>query len=144
MATPPHDANTPVTSRFCPKCGCRVTEDRCPGCGPAVPTDAPPPAPRPTGKVWRFIGNALIVLFVVLAGALVLTPRSMYGVSRKAREETLKSSLHYLRRALNQFHADTHVWPAQLGDIVAPADSTPTGTKPGLYKGPYLTPNGGV
>ena len=28
--------------------------------------------------------------------------------------------------------------------MVAPAGTTPTGTKPKAYQGPYLTPNGGI
>jgi type II secretion system protein G len=85
----------------------------------------------------------LIVIVVIAILALIVIPRVM-GASRKAKEATLRSNVQRLRSAIAQFQGDTGVWPNALTDVVAAADSTPTGTPTSTYKGPYLTPNGGA
>jgi hypothetical protein len=100
----------------------------------------------------KYPGNVLIkvlavVTFIVLV-ALVLIPR-LVGVGSPRNhshgpDSHLSMHLQRLRSAIAQFQADTGVWPAQLTDIVAPAGSTPLGTKTKKYQGPYLTPNGGL
>jgi general secretion pathway protein G len=85
----------------------------------------------------------LIVIVVIAILALIVIPRVM-GAGRKAKEATLRSNVQRLRSALAQFQADTGVWPNALGDVVAATGTNPTGTPSGTYKGPYLTPNGGV
>ena len=49
-----------------------------------------------------------------------------------------------MRGAISLFQGDTGVWPNGITDVVAAAGTNPTGTPTGTYKGPYLTPNGGV
>jgi len=85
----------------------------------------------------------LIVIVVIAILALIVIPRVM-GAGRKAKEATLRSNLQRMRASISQFNADTGVWPNALGDVVAAAGSNPTGAPTGTYKGPYLTPNGGV
>ncbi len=85
----------------------------------------------------------LIVISVISILALIVIPRVM-SASRKAKEATLKSNLQRLRASIAIFQADTGVWPNALADIVATQGTNPTGTANLSYKGPYLTPNGGV
>ncbi len=92
---------------------------------------------------WGSMVKIVTVCVLVSIVALIVMPRTM-GAGRKAKEATLRSNLQRMGRAIAQFQADTGVWPHELKDIVASADSNPTGCPSGKYKGPYLTPNGGV
>ncbi len=85
----------------------------------------------------------LIVIVVIAILALIVIPRVM-SAGRKAKEATLASNLQRMRAAVAQFQADTGAWPNAIGDVVAAAGTNPTGTSNLSYKGPYLTPNGGV
>jgi general secretion pathway protein G len=89
----------------------------------------------------------LIVIVVIAILALIVIPRLM-GAGRKAKEASLKGNLQQLRNAISQFQADTGVYPSALTDLVAKADGSNLGitdtTAKASYKGPYLTPSGGV
>ncbi len=88
------------------------------------------------------------VIWLVLFGAIVL---GVIGISyhskrygHKSEDFELRFGLKRLREAIAQYHVDTGVYPARLQDLVAPAGSTPQGTKHGAYAGPYLNPHGGI
>ena len=60
----------------------------------------------------------------------------------------MSSNLGILRNALEQFQADTGVYPARLDDLGEPATHAgmvgATKVKPDMYKGPYLRAQGGI
>jgi type II secretion system protein G len=86
----------------------------------------------------------LIVISVIAILALIVVPR-LLGAGRKAKESALKGNLQQLRNAIEQFQSDTGVYPLVLADVVAPAEADVTATIPAdSYKGPYLTPKGGI
>ena len=94
----------------------------------------------------------LIVIVVIAILALIVIPRVM-GASRKAQESSLKGNLQELRNAIEQFQADTGCYPTNLADLVAttqpataynPVDGQTEAMPAGTYKGPYLTPQGGL
>lgn len=95
----------------------------------------------------------LIVIVVIAILALVVIPKVM-GAGRKAKEATLKANLHQLRNALEQFQADTGLYPINTTDLVALRSNPPpqgvteggvTQDIPaGTYQGPYLSPQGGI
>jgi len=95
----------------------------------------------------------LIVIVVIAILALIVIPRVM-SAGRKARESTLRANLHQLRNALEQFQADTGLYPSDLIDITAAKSDPPTTgvnedgdteTIPsGSYQGPYLSVSGGM
>jgi len=96
----------------------------------------------------------LLVVIVVLAVlALIVIPRVL-SAGRKAREATLKANLHQLRSALEQFRADTNMYPAELNALTAARTGPPTsgidelgatGTiAEGSYRGPYLSVSSGI
>jgi type II secretion system protein G len=97
----------------------------------------------------------LIVIVVIAILALIVIPRVM-GASRKAKESSLKGNLQELRNGLEQFQADTGAYPNQLTDLIDLSTAAPTTGIDGLpdgasvaipsgsYKGPYLTPQGGL
>lgn len=76
----------------------------------------------------------------------------MARAGRKAREATLKADLHQLRNALEQFQADTGLYPEKLIDLtVAQANAPKHGVNEkgelkdipaGAYVGPYLAGGG--
>jgi len=80
---------------------------------------------------------------VIAILALIVVPR-LLGAGRKAKESALKGNLQQLRNTIEQFQSDTGIYPAALSDLVATAGSDPTGTPADSYKGPYLTPKGGI
>jgi general secretion pathway protein G len=94
----------------------------------------------------------LIVIVVIAILALIVIPKVM-GAGRKAKESALRGNLHQLRNALEQFSADTGVYPTQLEDLTLKADTPPTSgvddaNQPAdipanTYKGPYLSRAGG-
>ena len=89
----------------------------------------------------------LIVIVVIAILALIVIPRVM-SAGRKARESTLRANLHQLRNALEQFQADTGVYPASISDLTVTTAPTagldgaiiPTGS----YQGPYLSVSSGI
>jgi general secretion pathway protein G len=95
----------------------------------------------------------LIVIVVIAILALIVIPRVM-SAGRKARESTLRANLHQLRNALEQFQADTGLYPSELIDLTAAKSDPPvtgvnedgdTETIPsGSYQGPYLSVSGGI
>jgi len=95
----------------------------------------------------------LIVIVVIAILALIVIPRVM-SAGRKAREATLKANLHQLRNALEQFQADTGMYPDDLSDLTLARTAAPTsgidelgvaGTIPeGSYQGPYLSVSSGI
>jgi type II secretion system protein G len=96
----------------------------------------------------------LIVIVVIAILALIVIPRVM-GASRKAKESSLRGNLQELRNALEQFQADTGAYPQSLTDLVDTQANAPTTGEDGLggtsvnipagsYKGPYLSPQGGI
>jgi len=110
---------------------------------------------RQTGKgfaIAAIVISAAGMFFSIMAIlALIAIPR-VAGAGRKAKEATLKGNLHEIRNAIEQFQADTGVFPTYLEDIVAtsaPATGVNSNGKrmkiaPGSYKGPYLTRQGGL
>jgi len=68
--------------------------------------------------------------------------------SHKAKESSMVSNLSILRNALEQFQADTGVYPVRLDDLGEPPTKNgivgATKIKPGTYKGPYLRAQGGL
>jgi type II secretory pathway pseudopilin PulG len=89
----------------------------------------------------------LIVITVISTLALIVIPRLM-GASRQAKEATLRGNLFQLRNAISMFQADTGTYPSALTDLVAKSDGSNLGitdtTAKASYKGPYLTPSGGI
>jgi type II secretion system protein G len=95
----------------------------------------------------------LVVIVVIAILALIVIPKVM-GAGRKAKEATLKGILHQLRTAIEQFQSDCGCYPTNLSDIVQTdatqitdgVDEAGTGVPipTGSYKGPYLSPQGGV
>jgi len=95
----------------------------------------------------------LIVIVVIAILALIVIPRVM-SAGRKARESTLKANLHQLRNALEQFQADTGLYPDAIADLtLAQASAPSTGVNAsgdsetiptGSYQGPYLSVSGGI
>jgi len=95
----------------------------------------------------------LIVIVVIAILVLIVIPRVL-SAGRKAREATLKANLHQLRNALEQFMADTGMYPTDLSDLTAARASAPTsgiddlgaaGSIPdGSYQGPYLSISSGI
>ena len=88
----------------------------------------------------------LIVISVIAILALIVVPKLM-GAGRKAKEAALRGNLTQLRNAVEQFQSDTGEYPADLADLVAAnqaavsnGDDLPSNS----YKGPYLTPKGGI
>jgi general secretion pathway protein G len=58
----------------------------------------------------------LALLLVALLSSLV-APIVTQGISR-ARESTLKEDLYQLRKAIDDYHADTGKYPAELAELV--------------------------
>jgi type II secretion system protein G len=101
----------------------------------------------------------LIVIVVIAILSLIVIPKLM-GASRKAKDATLKANLHIIRQAVEQFQADTGMYPSTLNDLTyamadeasvmgyavvegegaAQEETVPAGT----YKGPYLKASGAV
>ena len=77
---------------------------------------------------------------------------AMARASRKAREATLMANLHQLRNALEQFQADTGLYPEKLTDLTLAKANAPTrgvddqkklvDLPAGAYQGPYLAGGG--
>lgn len=77
---------------------------------------------------------------------------AMARAQRKAQESTLKANLHQLRNALEQFQADTGLYPEKLTDLtLAKANAPKRGLDDqkklvdlpaGAYQGPYLAGGG--
>ncbi|MHB9133263.1 MAG: prepilin-type N-terminal cleavage/methylation domain-containing protein [Armatimonadota bacterium] len=87
----------------------------------------------------------LIVIVVIAILALIVIPHLMSG-HRKASEAALRANLHQLRIAVASFEADTGSFPTDLNDLVAPGEANlvTSGIPSGTYRGPYLTPGGGI
>jgi type II secretion system protein G len=90
----------------------------------------------------------LIVIVVIAILALIVIPKLM-NASRLAKEASLKANLTTLRHATEQFSADCGDYPSGLDQLTVAAGGVPTlanGTTcpAGVYKGPYLTGQGGV
>lgn len=98
----------------------------------------------------------LIVIVVIAILALLVLPRIM-GASRRAKESTLRANLWSIREGVNQYQADTGVYPAQLVDLLIDprvGDAEPTegiddegntmGIPSGTYNGPYFSTQGGL
>ena len=82
----------------------------------------------------------LIVISVIAILATIVIPRLM-GAARRAREATLRANVHQLRNCVEQFQADTGNYPADLSQLVIPAQSSPraadgTNIPAVLYQGP--------
>lgn len=78
--------------------------------------------------------EVLIVIVVIAVLASIVVPR-LFGAGRKAKEAKLRSELHTLRTAIEQFHADTGVYPQQLSDLTL--SSAPSYVTAGTWQGPY-------
>ncbi|HEY3417857.1 MAG TPA: prepilin-type N-terminal cleavage/methylation domain-containing protein [Armatimonadota bacterium] len=90
----------------------------------------------------------LIVIVVIAILALIVISR-LLSASRQGQEAALRADLTHLRTAIAAFEADCGTYPASLDDVVAsqPGPATGVGGEPirtGNYKGPYLTPSGGI
>jgi len=59
----------------------------------------------------------LLVLLLVALLASLVTPVVTGGIQR-ARESTLKEDLYALRRAIDDYYADTGAYPAELEELV--------------------------
>ncbi|MHB0938118.1 MAG: hypothetical protein ACYDCO_27085 [Armatimonadota bacterium] len=89
-----------------------------------------------------------------LQGGATLMTGAMARAQRKAKESTLKANLHQLRNALEQFQADTGLYPEKLTDLtLAKANAPKRGLDDqkklvdlpaGAYHGPYLAVAGGI
>jgi general secretion pathway protein G len=78
----------------------------------------------------------LIVIVVIAILALIVIPR-LLGAGRKAKEAALKGDLHMLRNGIQQFEADTGVYPGALADLQSKPASL-TGADLTAWQGPYL------
>ena len=62
--------------------------------------------------------EVLLVLTLVALLAGLAAPVVTGGIQR-ARESTLKADLHTLRKAIDDYYADTGAYPRELDDLVA-------------------------
>lgn len=92
----------------------------------------------------RVPSDQLDFLFSMVKATLTEMP----GANERAKESTLVANLHIIRNALEQFQADTGVYPESLESLVATA-----GTAKGadgqlvpaeMFKGPYLGDETGI
>lgn len=87
----------------------------------------------------------LIVIIVIAVLAAVSVPK-FANRGQVAKESVVRADLKNLRQAIERFHADTGLWPAELAhldDLTAPASGLNNGgnRKPivnGTFHGPYL------
>ena len=61
----------------------------------------------------------LLLVMVLLALMAALAAPLVTGGIQRARESTLKSDLHTLRKAIDDFHADNGAYPKELDELVA-------------------------
>jgi len=95
--------------------------------------------------------ETLIVIVYIAVIASIVVPR-VSGATRKARETNLRATLSEVRKAVESYHAETGLYPAQVDDIVAavpPANGlttngTPVSIIPADWRGPYLQGRGGL
>jgi general secretion pathway protein G len=60
----------------------------------------------------------LLVLMLIALLASLVTPVVIGGVQR-ARESTLRADLYALRKAIDDYYADTGTYPPELDELVA-------------------------
>jgi len=87
------------------------------------------------------------VFFLVLAALcivyLIFVPE--HHNHRKAYEATLKGDLRDLRKAIEQFHEDIGIYPADLLDLTRQsANEVKAHIPKAKFNGPYLTIQGGI
>ena len=150
---------------YCSHCGKEIeaTAQFCRHCGSEQAVAVPPPAyapnavPQPSSNqavIWIVVAVIGVMFFFTLViAAFIVVPR-INAAGRKAKESTLKANLHQVRNALEQYQADTGLYPTALLDLTqaksnAPKigvnedgdrESIPTGS----YQGPYLSVSGGI
>ena len=56
----------------------------------------------------------------------------------QSKETRLFQHLTVYRACVEQFHADTGMYPRSLRDVASPSANPPAYLKPGKYKGPYM------
>jgi general secretion pathway protein G len=59
----------------------------------------------------------LVLLLVALLASLAVP--AVFGGIQRARESTLRADLYALRKAIDDFHADTGAYPKELDELVA-------------------------
>ena len=72
-------------------------------------------------KSWGRRGFTLIELLVVMAIIALLASLAAavsMGKIRQSKESALKEDLHQMRKAIDDFDADTGKYPSNLGDLV--------------------------
>lgn len=87
----------------------------------------------------------LIVIIVIAVMASIAVPK-FANRAVVAKESAVKADLKNLRQAIERFHSDTGLWPAELAhldDLAAPASGlNDSGTRQpivnGTFHGPYL------
>jgi general secretion pathway protein G len=60
----------------------------------------------------------LLVVLAILATLLSLAAPRYFQHIERSREAVLRENLASLRDAIDQYHADTDAWPADLADLV--------------------------
>jgi len=93
----------------------------------------------------------MIVIVIISILALIVIPALM-SATRQAKESALKADLHILRESVEIFHNDTGAYPQNLNSLISTTSPTrgvdengnSVTITPGMYKGPYLPPNGGI
>jgi len=73
--------------------------------------------PTVTGKRGFTLLELLLVLVVISLLAALALPVVTGGISR-ARESTLKTDLQALRKAIDDYYADTGAYPGELEELV--------------------------
>jgi hypothetical protein len=97
--------------------------------------------------MWKsYVRTAIVTIFITLIAILVLASfRDDETVTRRFKERSLRENLVLIQRAINQFTADTGKIPVVIEDIQAPSENfLITHVNSHSYKGPYLTPSGGI
>ncbi|MHB0937613.1 MAG: hypothetical protein ACYC6A_14595 [Armatimonadota bacterium] len=91
--------------------------------------------------LWLGIFAIILILTVIQIDWM----KADIELGRKSREKVLKGNLQGIRNAIDQFKADTGVYPATLTDLtVKTGVQVKAKIKPGSYKGPYLPTANGI
>jgi len=150
---------------YCSHCGKEIetTAQFCPHCGSQQAAAMPPPVYAPNAVpqqssnqvvLWIVLAILGVFLFLSLVGAAFVVVPRISASGRKAKESTLRANLHQLRNALEQYQADTGLFPASLTDLTVAKSNAPTkgigeygdteNLPAGSYQGPYLSVSGGI
>lgn len=85
-------------------------------------------------KTGGFTIIELLVVIVVIAILVALTLPNLFGLQRRARDDTRKNDLKNVQQSLETFYNDNNRYPAQLTDLVSDYINTvPADPRGGAY-----------